>query len=193
MNEQKIVTPSIEVGDVITWKNPNATYGVVTRISENDYAPGKHYWCRKWYKDKECTILDGDDCETYLRGSIAILVRKGIHNIPVASQQISAYDQPTDFKVGDKVYCLIHGPGVVEDIKLPGNYEVSVKFENDAENDAGNDAYTKDGKFYTDALRTLFFSKPDVLGGGRLTPAVSEETQKAIDLLKQQGYTISED
>ena len=84
---------------------------------------------------------------------------------------------------------MIYDPGVVEDINLPGNYEVSVKFENDA----GNGAYTKDGKFYADALRTLFFSKPDVLGGGRLTPAVSEETQKAIDLLKQQGYTVSKD
>ncbi len=191
MNEQMIVTPSIEVGDVITWNNPNTTYGVVTRISENDYAPDKRYWCRKWYKDKECTILDddGDDCETYIRGSIAILVRKGIHNIPVASQQISAYDQPTDFKVGDKVYCLIHGPGVVEDIKLPGNYEVSVKFESDVK----NIAYTLDGKFHTYGLRTLFFSKPDVLGGGRTSPAISEETQKAIDLLKEQGYTISKD
>lgn len=187
MNEQKIATPSIEVGDVITWNNPSATYGVVTRISENDYAPGKHYWCQKWYKDKECTILEDDECEAFLRGSVAILVSKGI---PVASQQISAYDQPTDFKVGDKVYCLLFGSGVVEDINLPGKYKVSVKFDNDSR---GVGAYTKDGKFYSDSLRVLFFSKPDVLGGGRTSPAISEETQKAIDLLKQQGYTVSKD
>lgn len=179
----------IEVGDVITWDNTDATYGVVTQISENTYRPGKFYWCEKWYKDEGCTILEDDKSETYLHETSAILVRKGINNIPVTREQISAYDQPTDFKVGDKVYCLVYGPGVVEDIKLPGNYEVSVKFENDA----GNDAYTKDGKFYTDALRTLFFSKPDVLGGGRCAPTISEETQKAIDLLKEQGYTISKD
>ena len=31
-NEQKI-----EIGDVITWDSADATYGVVTRISENTY------------------------------------------------------------------------------------------------------------------------------------------------------------
>lgn len=187
MNEQMIATPPIEVGDVITWSSEDATYGVVTRISENDYGPGKHYWCRKWYKDKECTILEDDECETYLRGRVAILVRKW--NNPTTVEQISAYDQPTDFKVGDKVYCLLFGSGVVEAIDLPGSYEVGVKFDNNRE----GGEYTKDGKFYLNSLRVLFFSKPDVLGGGRLTPAVSEETQKAIDLLKQQGYTVSKD
>lgn len=182
---------NIEIGDVITWKASYASHGVVTRISENTYGPGTYYWCEKWYKDKECSVLaaGGDSGETYLFESSAILVRKGSRNIPVACQQISAYDQPTDFKVGDKVYCLMYGPGVVEYINTTGNYEVSVKFENDA----GNGAYTSDGRFYSDSLRVLFFSKPDVLGGGRTSPAISEETQKAIDLLKEQGYIISKD
>ena len=185
MNEQMI-----EVGDVITWDNTDATYGVVTRISENTYRPGQFFWCEKWYKDKECTILEDDvfdASEAYLHETSAILVRKGINNIPVTREQISAYHQPTDFKVGDNVYCLLYGEGVVEDINLHGNYEVSVKF------DAGNVAYTQDGRFYSDSQRVLFFSKPDVLGGGRTSPAICEETQKAIDLLKEQGYTISKD
>lgn len=188
-NEQTIATPSIEVGDVITWDGSDAMYGVVTRISENNYGPGTDYWCEKWYYDEECTRLQDDGPETYLSNAKAVLVKKGSRNISVACQQISAYDQPTDFKIGDKVYCLMYGPGVVEYINTTGNYEVSVKFENDA----WNGAYTKDGRFYSDSQRVLFFSKPDVLGGGRLTPAVSEETQKAIDLLKQQGYTVSKD
>ena len=185
MNEQ-----NIEIGDVITWNATHATYGVVTRISKADYGPGTYYWCEKWYADKECTKLEDDSGETYVHEREAILVKKGGNEV-ATPQQIIAYDQPTDFKVGDKVYCLLYGPGVVEDINLPvvGNYEVSVKFENDV----GSGAYTKDGKFYSDSLRVLFFSKPDVLGGGRTSPAISEETQKAIDLLKEQGYTISKD
>lgn len=186
MNEQ-----NIEIGDVITWNATHATYGVVTRISKADYGPGTYYWCEKWYKDKECSVLAAyADGGVDLRESSAILVKKGSRNIPVACQQISAYDQPTDFKVGDKVYCLIHGDGVVDKINRLGDYKVGVIFNTEGEPSA---EYTPDGKFYTDGLRTLFFSKPDVLGGGRTSPAISEETQKAIDLLKEQGYTISKD
>ena len=87
MNEQKIANPSIEVGDVITWNATHATYGVVTRISENDSSPGKHYWCRKWYKDKECTILEDDEYESYIRERSAILVRKGSNNVHPPSYQ----------------------------------------------------------------------------------------------------------
>lgn len=154
-NEQKI-----EIGDVITWNATHADYGVVTRISENDYGPGTYYWCEKWYRDKGCARLQYDGPESYLRESSAILVRKGSRNISVACQQISAYDQPTDFKVGDKVYCLMYGPGVVEDINLPGNYEVSVKFENDA----GNCAYTKDGTWLVEVGRDPFLSPIEVDG-----------------------------
>ena len=182
MNEQ-----NIEVGDVITWNATHATYGVVTRISENTYGPGTHYWCEKWYNDEECTRLEEGGPETFLRACSAILVRKGSRNIPVACQQISAYDQPTDFKVGDNVYCLLYGEGVVEMTDLQGDHSIWINFEK------GSIPYTHDGRFYTDCERTLFFSKPDVLGGGRTSPAISEATQKAIALLKQQGYTVSKD
>lgn len=181
MNEQMI-----EVGDVITWAI-DATYGVVTRISEDTYRPGTHYWCEEWYKDEGCTILEDDNSEAYLHETSAILVRKGINNIPITREQISAYDQPTDFKVGDNVYCLLYGEGVVEMTDLQGDLSIWINFEK------GSGSYTHDGRFYTDCERTLFFSKPSVLGGGRCTPTISKETQEAIDLLKQQGYTVSKD
>lgn len=179
---------NIEIGDVITWDSHIASYGVVTRISENDYGPGTYYWCEKWYEDAECSMPDADDGEAYLREYSAILVRKGSRNIPVACQQISAYDQPTDFRVGDKVYCLVFGSGVVCGIDQGGIYKIGVEFDKKA-----ICSYTQDGKCFSNAQRTLFFSKPDVLGGGRTSLAISEETQKAIDLLKQQGYTVSKD
>lgn len=116
----------------------------------------------------------------------AILVRKGSSE---AVPPISAYDQPTDFKVGDRVYCFVRGEGTVTEVDRAGSYKIGVNFNIDDV----HAVYTQDGLFYTGGLRTLFFSKPDVLGGGRLTPVVSEETQKAIDLLKDQGYTVSKD
>ena len=57
------------------------------------------------------------------------------------------------FKVGQKVWCLIYGQGVVEEIlhASEGTYPVEVKF-----NDDFTVFYTADGKFYNQGNVTLF-------------------------------------
>lgn len=61
------------------------------------------------------------------------------------------------FKVGDVVWCIARGKGVVEEIHPAEAYPVVVYF------DSGNsDWYTKDGKLDEMSNRTLFFSEPKV-------------------------------
>ena len=60
------------------------------------------------------------------------------------------------FKVGDVVWCMLHGKGNILSIS-PGNYfPVQVKF------DSNTEWYTMDGKYAEDYPRTLFFSEPKI-------------------------------
>ena len=59
-----------------------------------------------------------------------------------------------EFKVGDEVYCLIYGKGVVENIEEGETYLVLVEFNNGNEEE-----YTEDGKLLEDGNRTLFFKE----------------------------------
>lgn len=64
-----------------------------------------------------------------------------------------------EFKIGDKVYSIGWGWGVVTNIG-DGIYPVLVKFSNDSFKVEGNTiSFTKDGKQYQSALRTLFFEE----------------------------------
>mgnify|MGYP002660636114 CR=1 FL=1 len=83
----------------------------------------------------------------------------------------SAYDTPTDFKVGDEVYCLLYGAGVVEDIStFEDFYPVRVRLD-----DCSTCmSYTTSGLYNNDQQRVLFHSKPEVLGGARLKPSTPE-------------------
>lgn len=61
------------------------------------------------------------------------------------------------FKVGDKVWCLVFGEGQVVAIHTECTYPVRVKFGTQVE------GYTANGKlFITAKNRTLFFSEPKV-------------------------------
>lgn len=64
-----------------------------------------------------------------------------------------------EFKVGDKVYCAIFGEGEVVAIWTEYKYyPIHVEFSSDTRD------YTNDGRLYTYANRTLFFSEPKVEG-----------------------------
>lgn len=69
--------------------------------------------------------------------------------------------QGDEFKVGDTVWCVVHGKGEV--IRLDedeDDYPVAVQLE-----DGGVQYYTEDGKLYSDAVgRSLFFTEPKVEG-----------------------------
>lgn len=58
------------------------------------------------------------------------------------------------FKVGDSVYCLIHGWGIVSTIDKCGDFPVGVDFK-----DESNVGYTTDGRYFANAKRTLSFTE----------------------------------
>ena len=63
------------------------------------------------------------------------------------------------FKVGDKVYCVMHGHGVVVGIEENLDYPVRVDVEN--ESDIG---YTYDGRYSRDFAPTLSFTEYTLQG-----------------------------
>lgn len=63
-----------------------------------------------------------------------------------------------DWQVGQEVYCILHGKGVVQEV-LPDYYSYPVKVCCEGE----IYSYTKDGKFHKEHKeRTLFFSEPKI-------------------------------
>lgn len=69
--------------------------------------------------------------------------------------------ESTKFEVGDTVWCLIYGKGIVVGIREDEpRHPVCVDFP-----DIGlrNAAYTVDGKYHYKGKRTLFFSEPKVV------------------------------
>lgn len=66
-------------------------------------------------------------------------------------------EQEIKWEVGQEVWCLIHGKGVVDNISLEDKqYPIEVDFGYDSSD------YTVDGKYYSNCNRTLFFSEPIV-------------------------------
>ena len=61
-----------------------------------------------------------------------------------------------EFKVGDTVYCVIFGKGIVKSIDF-GDYPVYVEFF--IGNSTFKISYTQDGKYDANGLRTLFFEE----------------------------------
>jgi hypothetical protein len=68
------------------------------------------------------------------------------------SETISAYDLPCDFKVGDRVTCLLFGDGVVTDDSSSDKYPISVSYDA-----GGSNEYTEEGNFYSDTGKRLLF------------------------------------
>ena len=69
----------------------------------------------------------------------------------------NAEEQEIDWQVGQEVWCLVFGKGVVSEVGMGyTTYPVKVDFENDTIH------YTLGGKLYFDRHRTLFFSEPKI-------------------------------
>jgi len=75
----------------------------------------------------------------------------------------------TVFKVGDKVYCCIHGHGVVKSVDHNESYPLFVDFGYDTNN------YTFDGKLYEDCKPTLSFTEYTLQGFTQKRPIVLPE------------------
>ena len=66
-----------------------------------------------------------------------------------------------DFKVGDQVWCILHGKGIVTAIHKwedSGEYPVQVNYCNISD----YNYYTLDGKLSKECPRALFFSEPKI-------------------------------
>lgn len=90
------------------------------------------------------------------------------------------------FKVGDVVWCVIYGKGGVKTIVSQyTTYPVVVDFENEMSR-----AYTHDGKVYSSAQRTLFFSEPKIeaLTTRPFTPTL---VGKKVFVEKKSGFSAS--
>ena len=74
------------------------------------------------------------------------------------------------FKVGDKVYCVMHGHGVVVDIEENLNFPVRVDVKN--ESDIG---YTYDGRYYGNSTPTLSFTEYTLWGFSQERPIMLPE------------------
>lgn len=70
----------------------------------------------------------------------------------------------TLFKVGQVVWDLRNGRGVVESVNPKDIYPVKVKFDlKDMDGDVVTDRYTADGRFATtQTIRSLYFSEPKI-------------------------------
>lgn len=76
-------------------------------------------------------------------------VKEGIMN--------NTEEQEIKWEVGQEVWCLIFGKGVVHSIDtIEADYPVGAEFSGEIR------FYTKDGKYYDDHHRTLFFSEPKI-------------------------------
>lgn len=75
----------------------------------------------------------------------------------------------TVFKEGDKVYCCIHGHGVVKAVFNESKYGVIVNFGYETE------GYTLDGRLYTERNPTLSFTEYTFQGFSQERPIILPE------------------
>jgi hypothetical protein len=94
----------------------------------------------------------------------------------------------TVFKVGDKVYCCLHGHGVVKSVNYTESYPLFVDFGYDTNN------YTFDGKLYDYCKPTLSFTEYTLQGFSQERQIVLPEVGE-VCLVKDSesdGYLVRE-
>lgn len=109
----------------------------------------RYYACKFWYKDDDGGYMVSDfenDIEQF--------------EIVEEVKEDKQMNKESLFKVGDVVWDLIYGKGVVKRVTSNNDsYPVTVKFDVDVE-----DTFTQEGKRYIQQAsnRTLFFSEPKI-------------------------------
>ena len=84
--------------------------------------------------------------------------------------QVQNEVKPDEFRVGDEVWCILRGKGKVVMVLTAREQQhcpIVVDFEKTINPDNGQvysnrHQYTKDGRWYQDFNRTLFFSEPKI-------------------------------
>jgi hypothetical protein len=85
----------------------------------------------------------------------------------------------TNFKVGDKVYCIINGWGTITDICEIGTFPITVSTEE------GTCSYSTDGRYFGKSQPTLSFTEYTLQGFSQERPIdipeVGEEIMTSVD------------
>lgn len=84
------------------------------------------------------------------------------------------------FKVGDKVYCIVFGWGVVNKVRFDGDYPIEVRFDNDYF------CYTRNGCYIDTGKPTLSFTEYTLQGFTQERPIMLPEFGE-LCLVKQEN------
>lgn len=87
-----------------------------------------------------------------------------------------------EFKIGDVVYCIIYGKGVVESTDGNGDYPIAVMF-----NEEIRKTYTKNGEYYKQCNRTLFFEEVKIPYSAYVKPKIRAKFQEAYYYVTDTG------
>ena len=87
----------------------------------------------------------------------------------------------TVFKVGDRVYCIVRGWGIVSDIDSTSvfgeDYPITVEFQNDS---FEHGTYTLDGRYFLESKPTLSFTEYKLDGFSQERPIELPEKGEII-------------
>jgi len=87
----------------------------------------------------------------------------------------------TVFKVGDRVYCIVRGWGIVSDIDSTSvfgeDYPITVEFQNDS---LEHGTYTLDGRYFLESKPTLSFTEYKLDGFSQERPIELPEKGEII-------------
>ena len=130
-----------KVGDKVKYKKSSIDTGMIDATEEDVF-----------------TILYVEKCHVMLKelGSWWS-VNHFEHLKEEIMQEPVVENQAIDWEVGQEVFCLLRGKGVIANTSHGGTYPVEVEFEEDFE------YYTRDGKYFDyHKNRSLFFSEPKI-------------------------------
>lgn len=110
-------------------------------------------------KQFDILVRQDEDVAWYNTNQFNFTKEQDMQNTQVSSTQTdSKQADQYAFQAGDTVWCVIYGEGKVTAVDAYGGYyPVNVRFPGD-----NNQCYTRDGKFYTEGNRCLYFSEPKV-------------------------------